>query len=194
MVALDALSDFEAKAVRAGHPGIHFDAVVWGVGVLPGSHRLADPSTMVGRLPFATASSYTWCHHVDLLTQPFPLGDWDEVRRRTYSQYEQYPRLLGLPFIPNISVGWDCSPRTSGALSWEARKGYGWTPVFECAVGTIKSAARDARSILRAQAAAGAPQIVTVNAWNEWTEGSYLMPDSDRGLELLATLSECFPR
>ncbi|WP_254450291.1 glycoside hydrolase family 99-like domain-containing protein [Cohnella herbarum] len=34
--------------------------------------------------------------------------------------------------------------------------------------------------------------IVTVNSWNEWTEGSYLEPDTVNGLGYLEAIKEVF--
>jgi hypothetical protein len=36
------------------------------------------------------------------------------------------------------------------------------------------------------------PKIMTINAWNEWTEGSYLEPDTVQGLGYLAAIRETF--
>ncbi len=31
----------------------------------------------------------------------------------------------------------------------------------------------------------GGPRILTINCWNEWTEGSYLEPDTVHGMKYL---------
>ena len=36
------------------------------------------------------------------------------------------------------------------------------------------------------------PPIVTINCWNEWTEGSYLEPDTINGMEYLQAIKEVF--
>jgi hypothetical protein len=38
------------------------------------------------------------------------------------------------------------------------------------------------------------PKIFTINAWNEWTEGSYLEPDTVHKLGYLEALREVFGR
>ena len=35
-----------------------------------------------------------------------------------------------------------------------------------------------------------APKAIFINAWNEWTEGSYLEPDEENGMMLLETLKK----
>jgi hypothetical protein len=34
--------------------------------------------------------------------------------------------------------------------------------------------------------------IVTINCWNEWTEGSYLEPDSVHGLQYMEAVKDVF--
>ena len=44
-------------------------------------------------------------------------------------------------------------------------------------------------------AAANPPghRIVTINAWNEWGEGSYLEPDTPTGMDYLDAIRAVFP-
>ena len=36
------------------------------------------------------------------------------------------------------------------------------------------------------------PPILTINAWNEWTEGSYLEPDTVNGMGYLEAIKQVF--
>ena len=36
------------------------------------------------------------------------------------------------------------------------------------------------------------PRILTINCWNEWTEGSYLEPDTIHGMKYLEAIKEVF--
>lgn len=36
------------------------------------------------------------------------------------------------------------------------------------------------------------PRILNINAWNEWTEGSYLEPDTVHGMKYLEAIREVF--
>ena len=38
----------------------------------------------------------------------------------------------------------------------------------------------------------GAPRILNINCWNEWTEGSYLEPDTVSGFRYLDAVKRVF--
>ena len=38
----------------------------------------------------------------------------------------------------------------------------------------------------------GQPKLITVNSWNEWTEGSYLEPDTKWGFGYLEAVKKVF--
>ncbi len=46
----------------------------------------------------------------------------------------------------------------------------------------------------RMDAVPSAPKILTINAWNEWTEGSYLEPDTRYGMQYLEAIRDVFTR
>ena len=78
-----ALDDFRAKAVAAGLPGLHLNAVVWGQPILPGERKPANAPQLVKDLGFDSVTSYVWIHHVPL---PQLQTDYNEVRD-TYLRY-----------------------------------------------------------------------------------------------------------
>jgi hypothetical protein len=87
-------------------------------------------------------------------------------------------------------MGWDSSPRTVQSDHYESR-GYPWTSVLE---GNTPDAFREA--LKRAREFVSRPdvrqKIVTINAWNEWTEGSYLLPDTVHGTAYLEAIRDVF--
>ena len=38
----------------------------------------------------------------------------------------------------------------------------------------------------------GGPRILNINCWNEWTEGSYLEPDTVHGMKYLEAVRDVF--
>ena len=125
-------------------------------------------------------TSYVWVHHAEL--KHFPITPYREVLEENQRYWETARREYPVPYFPNVTVGWDPSPRTVQNLPF-TNAGYPHMPIMEQAPREFGAALEAA-----AQFAAGLPpsqRIVTVNAWNEWTEGSYLEPDEANGFACL---------
>ena len=187
--AVDALRWFDQEAQRAGHPGVHFDAVVWGIAVLPEAITVDDPQRLIRELGFASATSYVWVHHADARDFDFPVADIEPMRAAAFAEYEKFAAELDVPFYPNVTVGWDASPRTDQAVPFE-RGGYPWTPVWDSTPEDFRDGLLAAKDFLERHRPP-AP-IVTINAWNEWTEGSALLPDTHHRYAFLEMIREVF--
>lgn len=189
--ARDALDWFRRETIAAGFPGLHLDMVVWGFGVLPTAVTVADPATLMRALGADSATSYVWIHHTAIERHPWPLGDWCDVQRDAFDAYEGYVEALPVPFHPNVSVGWDPSPRTVQSAEWEDGT-YPWMTVFDASPDDFRQGLLTARQFL-ADHPVTSP-LLTINAWNEWTEGAALLPDIRFGTRFLETITEVFPR
>jgi Glycosyltransferase WbsX len=112
-------------------------------------------------------------------------------------QYEIYranaAKSLGRPYFPNVTVGWDSTPRACQTDNYRLGE-YPFTSVI---VDNTPEAFRDALESARAFAVLNLPpdkRIITLNSWNEWTEGSYLEPDTVNGMAYLDVVREVFKR
>ena len=90
----------------------------------------------------------------------------------------------GLPFCPSITLGGDVSPRWSRKVTypWDFEK-LGYYPI------TVGNTPDRVAQLLREALAMNA-QAVIINAWNEWSEGMYLIPDKYRGSELIDAVKQ----
>ena len=103
-----ALDQFRAKAVAAGLPGIHLNAVVWGQAILPTEKAPADSVKLIKDLGFDSVTSYVWIHHVALPNQQ---TDYNEVRDAYFKYWDEAKTKFGVPYYPNVTMRWDSSPR-----------------------------------------------------------------------------------
>ena len=175
----EALDDFRAKVRKAGLPGLHLNAVGWGNQVTP---------AVIKALGIDSVTSYCWAHHAGM--DEHPATPYPAYVERSAASWEQQKKRWPVPYYPNVSMGWDSSPRTTQSDPLN-NQGYPYTNVL---VGNtpeeFKKSLQRAKAFLDADPSG--PRILTINAWNEWTEGSYLEPDTLHGMKYLEAIREVF--
>lgn len=182
------LEQFRDRTRSAGLGEINLNAVVWGETALLEEERIADINELLEQLGFDSVSSYTWVHHEPLSS--FPASSYAALREASVRGFDVFAARYRLPYYPNVTMGWDPSPRTVQSDVYE-NLGYPFTPIL---VGNspleFKKALEGAKSFL--DRGGNRPKILTINAWNEWTEGSYLEPDTVHGAAYLEAVREVF--
>lgn len=182
--AHEAIESFAARARDRGHAGIHLNAVVATQSILPTESQVENPEVVLEQIGFASATSYVWVHYIDLERAPFPELRYADAAGAAYDAWDECRARFGIPYIPNVTVGWDSSPRTTPTDRFE-RRSYPWMPVF---VENTPAALEETMARADAFAQSLESPMITVNAWNEWTEGSYLLPDQADGTARIEAL------
>jgi hypothetical protein len=183
----EALQSFRGKVKRAGFRDLHLNAVVWSMHLLPGEAAVKDPNELLRALGFDSITSYVWVHHGAL--EQFPETDYMQAWARYSDYWAQAEDAFDLPYWPNVTMGWDPSPRTVQSDAY-LNAGYPFTPILsnntpERFWEVLVTARR--RLLQRST-----QKILTINAWNEWTEGSYLEPDTEHGMAYLEAIRDVF--
>ncbi len=93
----------------------------------------------------------------------------------------------GLPFFPSITMGYDVSPRWNRSVKypWDYEK-LGYYPISRG--NTPERIGELLRNALSMKTSA-----VIINAWNEWSEGMFLLPEKHTGnayLEMIKKVSD----
>ncbi len=184
----EALKRFREKTKAAGFPDLHLNAVAWGIQILPGEKTVKNPAELVKRLGFDSVTSYVWVHHVPL--SEFPETSYEKVMTAAVTHWDKAAGEFGLPYYPNVTMGWDSSPRTVQSDRF-INHGY---PFMATMSGNTPEAFRTALTKAKAWLDRRDPadRILTINAWNEWTEGSYLEPDTVSGMGYLEAIRAVF--
>ncbi len=183
-----AFEMFRDKAVKAGLPGVHINAVVWSVKILPNEQKVSNPVELVDYLGFDSITSYVWIHHVPM--PKFPETEYEEIAKAGKAYWESTVGKYAVPYYPNVTMGWDASARTHHDEP-HANIGYPYMPAMaNNTPEAFEKALREAKAFLDAKPAR--ERILNINAWNEWTEGSYLEPDTVNGMGYLEAIKRVF--
>jgi hypothetical protein len=187
--AARAIAEFREKTRAAGFRDLHFNAVTWGVKLLPGQTDVADIKGLLEQLKVDSTTSYVWLHHTKL--PDFPVTQYS-IMAASYETYrDTASEKLGKPYFPNVSMGWDSSPRACQSDVY-VQKQYPFLPVVQGNTPeNFGKALRSARDFLDRRTDLK-HKILTINSWNEWTEGSYLEPDTRNEYAYLDQIRKVF--
>ncbi len=190
--ARDALRSFREKVARAGFPGLHLSVMAQGLlaGLPTG---MASRDEFIECFGLASIAEYTWANcpgYPDLDANGFPAVSYPKVAAIGYADWQTQRQRWPIDYYPNVPMGWDPSPRSAQSAQYENR-GYPFCTIWkDNTPDAWRAALQRAKAFV--QAGRDKHKMVTLNAWNEWTEGSYLLPDRAHGTAYLEAVRDVF--
>ncbi len=182
-----AMDRLRQKAVAAGLKGVHWNLVAWGNPILPVEKAPENTAELIKMLGFDSATSYVWIHHVEL---PEAQTDYNFARDGYFTHWDKAKQEYGVPYFPNVTMGWDPTPRCDIKSEW-ANVGYPFmNTIRNNTPENFKKALQMTKDKLLSDP--NGPRILNINCWNEWTEGSYLEPDTINGMDYLKAVEDVF--
>ena len=181
----EVLDLLQKKARAAGLDGIYLNGMWWdNMDQSPTS--ICPQSDWVTKIGFHCYTSY----NIPLYRFPaeqFPFVDYDEAYEIYYKMRDQAIHGLPAVYYPVVTMGWDSSPRTIQSEVYEPL-GYPYRAVMVPTPEKFGNKIAEAVNVMKDWPEED--RILFINAWNEWTEGSYLEPDTKHGYGFLEALKK----
>lgn len=171
--AKEAMDYLREETRKAGFPGLHYM-------MMCGGGFAADKAGVkwVEEKSILGPDSWAW----------YNMGEFDcdylVHCEKAKKSRESWEGKLDIPVFPTVSIGWDDSPRFPEKGPQDVTRFHNTPQVFE-------SYLRDAKDYADTHAESQ-PKFVFINAWNEWVEGSYLLPDKLNGFGYLEAVRNVF--
>ena len=158
------------ECVKRGLGGLHLMACDFGL-----------RPEQVKALGVDSATIYNFVHWSNPAGNP----DYADWAAKGAARFDGAAQGLGVKdYFAHASVGWDTNPRYP--------KDSVQATALDSTPAKFEVALRRAKDWCDAHARKDGPRLVTVNSWNEWTEGSYLEPDRRFGFGYLDAVRRVF--
>ena len=166
-----AVAYLREEVRKAGFPGLHLQEIQGGSSILP-EEKIRQMKEYIAALGIDSEALYN-------------MGGFDpdylihgknavEIRR-------QWDEVFDVPVFPCVSIGWDDTPRFPAKGPEDATRFHNTPQAF----ATFLSEAKRYVEVHPDQ-----PRFMMINAWNEWVEGSYLLPDRLNGFGYLEAVRD----
>jgi hypothetical protein len=169
--ARKALDYFRDEVKKAGFPGLH---IQWnqGGGSIMSAEAATGFSERVNEMGFNSVAMY----NMGGLAEDYLVYGANSVKIRA-----QMDSILNIPLFPCVSIGWDDTPRFPAKGIHDVVHYHNTPESFAALLSKAKKYADNHPE---------QPKLITINAWNEWVEGSYLLPDMLNGFGYLESVKK----
>ncbi|MGM9748385.1 MAG: glycoside hydrolase family 99-like domain-containing protein [Candidatus Cryptobacteroides sp.] len=169
--AKEAMEYMRSEVRKAGFPGLYY-LMMCGGGYRYTDERLAELKEKCLLGPDGWAWYNMGGFNPDYLTHG----------AKAIKYREDWAKALDIPVYPTVSIGWDDTPRFPA-------KGKDDVTCWNNTPRAFQSFLEEAKAYADRQ---DQPKFIFINAWNEWVEGSYLLPDRKNGFEYLEAVRNVF--
>lgn len=171
--AAQAVQYFREECVKAGFKGLHLQTTLRGNGV-DKDFYLKEFDVWRSRLGIDSFVTYNMIGtDKDYLT----------YGRKGTEYWYRWSDYLNVPFFPTVSIGWDDTPRFPA-------KGEDDVVLYHRTPEAFQHFLEGAKDY--ADKHGDQPAFVYINAWNEWIEDAYLLPDVCYGYGYLDAVKNVF--
>jgi hypothetical protein len=163
-----------------GLPNMHWSTMV-------PTKEMAEMAMKAG---FKSTSRYniTWSRNI----KPDNTLDFKDLITEHSNFWKRMASGSALPSMPVITMGWDPSPRCRPDVAWPWKPEYPYTHIvtgntpemFQEMLAKSKEQLENNKS--------NHVNAVLINAWNEWTEGAYLLPEKRTGNKYVEAIRNVF--
>src|SRR6218665_935396 len=174
-----ALDYFRKKTKEAGLPDLHLQAILWGnipsaLKDVPGD-PIETQNSALEYFGFKSMTNYQWCHLVQ------PSGDYVPWGEKAIKKWVEWDSSFQVPYCPHVSIGWDNNPRFPDKKQ---------DLIINSKPEYFRMFLQKAKEYIDRHPEQ--PKFITINAWNEWAENSYLEPDNIYGYGYLDAVKKVF--
>lgn len=169
--ARKALEYFRGEVKKAGFPGIHIQWNQGGSSIMS-QEKAKKFSDQVAGMGFNSVALY----NMGGLAEDYLVHGANSVKIRA-----QMDSILNVPLFPCVSIGWDDTPRFPAKGVHDVVHYHNTPASFAALLSKAKE---------YADSHPEQPKLITINAWNEWVEGSYLLPDMLNGYGYLKAVKK----
>lgn len=174
--AQKAMEYMNGLAREKGFDGIHFQLIKYGENMLNLSGVDSEGADIMpeqaAKLGFSSSTHYQYIHFTEFEK------DYENLLEDVKAEWNAAQKL-GMTYFPHVSIGWDNTPRYNEIRLPQAKNNS--PEIFKKHLKAAKDLA-DKSGV----------NLITINSWNEWTETSYLEPDTKYGYGYLQAVKEIF--
>ncbi len=171
--ARKALDYFRSEVKKAGFPGLHIQWNQGGAGLMSESAARSFAGKIKG-MGYNSVAMYNMAKSTE---------DYLDYAAQSLAIRQQMESVVDVPVIPCVSVGWDDTPRFPAKGEMDCVHIHNTPQSFAAYLYKAKD---------YVDRHPGHPRLITINAWNEWVEGSYLLPDMLNGFGYLEAVKDVF--
>ena len=154
---------------------------------LPRAGVLEKPEQVISQVGFDSVTDYVWIHHY-YPPAIFPETPYVKYFENAQEHWKESYGKYKCPYFPNVSMAWDPTYRAHPDKDYAVLEGYAAGPTVKLATpAEFRAALIACRDFLAERNDRN--RIITINSWNEWSEGSHLEPDRENGYAFLEALS-----
>ncbi len=173
--ATKAMNYFREEVKKAGFPGLHIQENKGGGGFLEQSF-IKGQQERIDKLGINSHAFYNMGgFNPDYLT----------YGQNAITIRQQWEKSFSIPIFPTVSIGWDDTPRFPAKGEDDVTRWHQTPRAFESYLEVAKQ---------YVDSHPDQPPFIMINAWNEWVEGSYLLPDRLNGFGYLEAVKHVFKK